>query len=141
MTRRTSRRALVRKQRRFTDTDRIALAHTIGAVRRGQTWYRPPAPVQLTASRLELGGQDLTPHVAPRSVTALDIQVGLYGGAKARAHAFAAQAETAADWADRELHRPRHAGNMATVRFAGKPYHWRQDYTGQLKLAAGASPW
>ena len=120
MTRRTSRRTLVRKQRRFTDTARIALAHTIGVMRRGQTWFRPPAPVQLTATREP---------------------VGSYAGAKARAHAFAAQAETAADWADRELHRPRHAGNMATVRFAGKPYHWRQDYTGQLKLAAGASPW
>ncbi len=124
MTRRTSRRTLVRKQRRFTDTDRIALAHTIGAVRRGQTWFKPPAPQVLTVGRM----------VSTQPVSS-------YAGAKAHAHAFAAQAETAADWAARELHRPKNAGNMATVRFAGKPYHWRQDYTGQLKLAAGASPW
>lgn len=67
--------------------------------------------------------------------------VDSYGGAKARAHAFAAQAETAADWAARELHRPKNVANMGTARFAGKPYHWRQDYTGQLKLAPGESPW
>lgn len=44
-------------------------------------------------------------------------------------------------WVDREMHRPTSSLNHRTARFAGKPYHWRQDYTGQLKLAAGESPW
>lgn len=44
-------------------------------------------------------------------------------------------------WAETLLHCPSNSGNRRTARFAGKPYHWRQDYTGQLKLAAGESPW
>lgn len=107
-----------RPRRRASEADRINTAFRIGAVRRGLTWFKPPASVQVTAGR-----------------------VGSYAGAKDRAHAFAAQAETAAEWAARELHRPKHTADMTTVRFAGKPYHWRQDYTGQLKLAAGESPW
>lgn len=109
-----------RTRRRTSEADRINTAFRIGAVRHRLTWFKPPAPPVLRAER----------HV-----------VSSYAGAKERAHAFAAQAETAAEWAARELHRPKHTADMSTVRFAGRPYHWRQDYTGQLKLAPGESPW
>lgn len=132
-----------RSRRRPSEADRINTAFRIGAVRHRLTWFKPPAPpapVGLTTgrvSKLEVNHVDLTPYARQASLYG----VNSYAGAKERAHAFAAQAETAADWAARELHRPKATGDMYTVRFAGKPYHWRQDYTGQLKLAPGESPW
>lgn len=128
-----------RTRRRASEADRINTAFRIGAVRHRLTWFKPPAPptpVGLSSGRVsEVNHVDLTPYL--RRIEG----VSSYGAAKERAHAFAAQAETAADWATRELHRPKATADMSTVRFAGKPYHWRQDYTGQLKLAAGESPW
>ena len=44
-------------------------------------------------------------------------------------------------WSETLLHRPVDHRNHSTIRIAGKSYHWRQDYTGQLKLTAGESPW
>lgn len=56
-------------------------------------------------------------------------------------HLYSQSNESVADWAVRELVRPSKTGDHRTVYVLGKPYHWRQDYTGQLKLAAGESPW
>lgn len=81
-------------------------------------WFKAPAlPLMTTAAR--------NARAFP----------GSYAWAKQEAQ------ETAAQWMDRELHRPGNSQDHGTVRIAGKPYHWRQDYTGQLKLAAGESPW
>lgn len=52
-----------------------------------------------------------------------------------------ADAGSVTAWFDRELQRPKSSAHFRTVLVLDKPYHWRQDYTGQLKLAAGASPW
>lgn len=126
-----------RSRRRPSEADRINTAFRIGAVRHRLTWFQPPALRAVRGDLVRAGynGEDLTPYL--RRIEG----VSSYAGAKERAHAFAARAETAAEWAARELHRPKAAADMTTVRFAGKPYHWRQDYTGQLKLAAGESPW
>lgn len=114
--------------------ERVQMAHLIGAVRRGQSWFKAPAGPKLlmTGTRISIGGTDLTPSL-------LEAPVGSYAWAKARA--MEAGQESAAEFVGRELHRPNHSGNHRTARFAGKAYHWRQDYTGQLKLAAGDSPW
>jgi hypothetical protein len=125
MTDRTARRAVDRRTARLDLFQRMRLAHTIGAVRRGQTWYKaPPAPLPrpMTATRVA-------------RVTTVDPSVGLFSGAKAAAHRIGEH------WADLLLQCPRNPADHRTVRIAGKPYHWRQDYTGQLKLAAGESPW
>lgn len=120
MDQRRARRATDRRTRHFTEADRIAVAHTIGAVRRGQTWFATP--------RRPLSMVRYNPADAAKL---LDIGV----------------AQVAADdymtehWADALLTCPLSYPNRYTVRVAGKPYHWRQDYTGQLKLAAGESPW
>lgn len=128
-----------RPRRRASEADRINTAFRIGAVRHRLTWFKPPAPrVSLTTgrvSRLEVNHVDLTPYARPDGVSS-------YAGAKERAHAFAAQAQAETEhWADALLNCPPSHLNQRTARFAGKPYHWRQDYTGQLKLAAGESPW
>lgn len=52
-----------------------------------------------------------------------------------------ARPEPLSAWAERELQRPKASAQHRTVLVMGKPYHWRQDYTGQLRLVAGASPW
>ena len=122
MTDRSRVRAAARRISRFTETERIALAHTIGATRRGQTWFNP-------APRLPIA------MVASRSVESF---AGAKDRARQTAEAFTLETE---HWADALLRCPSSSLNHRTVRIAGKPYHWRQDYTGQLKLAAGASPW
>ena len=58
-----------------------------------------------------------------------------------REHLEGKVTESVADWATRELARPHGSAHHRTVTVMGKPYHWRQDYTGQLKLAPGESPW
>lgn len=110
----------LRRQHRYTMEQRAQIAHTIGAVRRGQSWFaQPRRPLSMVrydradvAKLLEIGvdqvaeGDYMTEH-----------------------------------WADALLKCPTSSAHHRTVRVAGKPYHWRQDYTGQLKLAAGESPW
>jgi hypothetical protein len=121
MTRRTVRAATAQRRVLQRYQTQVALSQRIGAVR-ARLWFKPPAPkVVMTAGRVQLGD---TP-----------IGVGTFAGAKLAAH------ESAEHWADALLRYPTHPGNRGTARFAGKPYHWRQDYTGQLKLAAGESPW
>lgn len=90
----------------------------IAAARRRLTWFALPRPT-VTASR----------------------SVESYAGAKQRAHDFAAQALTNAQFAEQELKRPSSTRNQGTARFAGKPYHWTQTYDGVLRLSPGASPW
>lgn len=103
-------------------TRRIEQGHRIGQLRHKLTWFRLPGPkVQMTAGRVTLDG--------------LDIGVGTFAGAKLAAH------DAAERWADALLKCPTSSLNHRTARICGKPYHWRQDYTGQLKLAAGESPW
>lgn len=98
---------------------RVALSQLRGAVVRGATWFKPPAPaVRPTAGRVSIGGVPIA------TVPATPEELG-----------------RTEHWADTLLHCPSSALNRRTARFAGKPYHWRQDYTGQLKLAAGESPW
>lgn len=84
-------------------------------------WYRPPdAKAELYAARLD-----------PAKRQAI----------RARYFDYATTPLTNAAWAEQELQRPKSPAHHHTVHVAGKPYHWRQDYTGQLKLAAGESPW
>lgn len=103
--------------------------------RRRTQWFKPPAAPRLTAGRVAeihgvpapmVGAVELIKHTFPRTVVS---------------QAMLDDSEPNAEWAARELHRPSSTLNHRTARFAGKPYHWRQDYTGQLKLAAGESPW
>lgn len=101
-------------RRKPTELERIAVAHLIGARRARATWFKQ---VTLYATRA-------MPSVSTRI---FDLEQ--------------ADHESAAAWLERELHRPASSLNHRTARIAGKPYHWRQDYTGQLKLAAGESPW
>lgn len=97
----------------------LAQAHALAALRHKATWFKAPAPkVRMTAGRVSIG----------------DIPIAMVP-------ATPAEFGRTEHWADTLLHCPPLAGNRRTVRFAGKPYHWRQDYTGQLKLAAGESPW
>lgn len=111
--------------------ERVQMAHMIGAVRRGQSWFKAPAGPKLTATR---GGFSM--EAPPVRATVSDGLIpGTYEWAKAHAH------ESASAYVGLNLHRPNHSGNHRTARFVGKAYHWRQDYTGQLKLAAGDSPW
>jgi len=122
MTDRTARRAVDRRTARLDLFQRMRLAHTIGAVRRGQAWYNPAPrlPIAMAASR----------------------SVESFAGAKDRARQTAETFTLETEhWADALLRCPSSSLNHRTARFAGKPYHWRQDYTGQLKLAAGESPW
>lgn len=114
-------RALKRHQPKYHP---LAQAHALAAMRHKATWFKPPAPkVLMTAGRVSIGGKDFSESL--RQVQA----------------AVAAAPVQVEHWADTLLHCPPLAGNRRTVRFAGKSYHWRQDYTGQLKLAAGESPW
>ena len=113
--------------------------------------------VNRRTTRLMVGGMDLTPFVraennrraawfkymdaqvklyaARTAPAAIRPSVGTYAGAKAAAH------ESAVAYVERELNRPTSSLNHGSAFIAGRLYHWRQDYTGQLKLAAGASPW
>lgn len=127
MTNRATRRTATLMRRRPTLTERITISHLIGERNARRTWYQPP---RLRAIRSGLPGS--------------------YGWAKERAHELASLAMVQGTpdelgktehWADTLLHCPVLPVNRRTARFAGKPYHWRQDYTGQLKLAAGSAPW
>lgn len=113
-------RALPQQAPKF---DRLTTALAFAQLRHRHTWFKLPAKpfLDMTARRVEFAGIDLTPVLKP---------VGWRGPVGVTEH-----------WADTLLHCPSLSGNRHTVRFAGKPYHWRQDYTGQLKLAAGESPW
>lgn len=125
MTRSSTRRtAVVRGQREMYS--RVVAAHALAALRHQRTWFKVPA---LKAARV--------PWTADQAAAMERLVPGSYGWAKQAAH----RAADAEHWADTELHRPASSLNHRTARFAGKPYHWRQDYTGQLKLAAGESPW
>jgi hypothetical protein len=122
-------------RKQFNEHQRWQMARLVGAVRWGQVWFKPPAPVtKATATRVE--HKDL---VVPRSQ--LEAQVSAYGVLHSRPRDFATQPESNAEWADRELNRPTSTLNQATAHFAGKPYHWRQTYDSGLRLHAGASPW
>lgn len=102
-------------------------------LRRSQ-WYKRPAAPKLTARRDST--QSALWAMGPAPVRASDGLIpGTYEWAKAHAH------ESATAYVGLNLHRPKYSTNWGTAHFAGKPYHWRQDYTGQLKLAAGESPW
>lgn len=105
-------------------------------------WYKPPPLPVLTAGRAEPGHNhvSLSPldvHLVPMTNVP---SVATYAGAKYRAMRAAAH-HASEHWATDILEQPSHPLNRRTVRSAGKPYHWRQDYTGQLKLRAGVSPW
>lgn len=115
MTDRRTRRAITRLQSKF---DPVFLAHATGRRNAARApWYRQ---LVLQAS---LYAVDPAPSVST------------YGGAKLAA-------VRAANRAVLELHRPSSSLNHATVRVAGKPYHWRRAlHTEHLKLVAGESPW
>lgn len=119
-----------------------AQAHALAALRRRATWFKPPAPqVLMTAGRVEINGEARPELFVPESrgtvVSKLAVvhKPGTYEWARLHAH------ESATAYIGLHLHRPTSSLNHRTARFAGKPYHWRQDYTGQLRLAAGESPW
>ena len=121
MNNRARRRSSAILRRGATPAERIQMAHLIGARRAGQSWFKAAPRVLMTAGRASVGG--------------VPVSVGTYAGAKQVAQ------ESASAWMERELNRPTSSLNHRTVRVAGKPYHWRQDYTGQLKLGSGESPW
>lgn len=124
---RRTRRAVTRLNSRY---DPVFLAHAVGRQNAARTpWFQPPPAV-------------------PIAMTAFRHPIGSYAWAKSVAHNTDLSTVTRADmdaqtehWADALLQCPTSSLNHRTARFAGKPYHWRQDYTGQLKLAAGESPW
>lgn len=136
-------RRLGRENRRAATafTEGIYASQLIGAARERLFWYKRPAAPKLiaTGTRVTIGGAELTPYANALAVQAgsyVDRLVpGSYEWAKAHAH------ESATAYVGLNLHRPKFSTNWGTAHFAGKPYHWRQDYTGQLKLAAGESPW
>jgi hypothetical protein len=107
-------------------------------LRRSQ-WFKRPAAPKLTVRRgsaqAALLAMGPAPSLADHYRWAEEHQPGSYEWAKAHAH------ESATAYVGLNLHRPKFSTNWGTAHFAGKPYHWRQDYTGQLKLAAGESPW
>lgn len=114
----TRRTAVVRGQRQTYS--RVVAAHALAALRHQRTWFAPPTR---PLSMVRMTKADVA--------RIFDVPVELVDeGAYPTEH-----------WADTELHRPVSSLNHRTARFCGKPYHWRQDYTGQLKLAAGESPW
>jgi len=113
---RRTRRAVTRFNSKF---DPVFLAHAAGRRNAARTpWFQVRNTLTATRGPVVTGASP-----------------GSYAWAKQHAQ------ETATEWLERELHRPSSSLNHRTARFAGKPYHWRQDYTGQLKLAAGESPW
>jgi hypothetical protein len=128
MTDRKTRRAVTRLNSKY---DPVFLAHAVGRQNAARTpWYRtPPAvPIAMTASRHPIG-------------TFAGAKQAAFDAANRAVHAMVDADTETEHWADALLHRPVSSLNHRTVRTAGKPYHWRQDYTGQLKLAAGESPW
>jgi hypothetical protein len=129
MANRRTRRTAALYRRRPTLLERITLSHTIGEMRAARTWFRPPTRPLAMAPAVP----------AIHQHEAWQIQDGANGPyCAACGESLPVNAE---HWADTLLHCPPAHANRRTVRFAGKPYHWRQDYTGQLKLAVGESPW
>ena len=77
-------------------------------------------------------------------------QVGSYNWAKRAATEAADNAllgeladalGTRTHWASIALLAPKATADRRTFHVLGKPYHYQQDYTGQLKLIPGVSPW
>lgn len=129
-------RRLGRENRRASTAfaEGIYTSQLIGAARERLFWYKRPAAPKLTARRDST--QSALWAMGPAPVRTSDGLIpGTYEWAKAHAH------ESATAYVGLNLHRPKYSTNWGTAHFAGKPYHWRQDYTGQLKLAAGESPW
>lgn len=124
---RRTRRAIARFNQHW---DRATLAFAHGRRKAAASWFQPP---RITAGRWVIKGER-RPELFVPDAAGVPVHVPYHSGKAA----YLAETE---HWADALLKCPTSSLNHRTVRFCGKPYHWRQDYTGQLKLAAGESPW